>query len=246
MSRINSYQSPNEIVRNNYRTADVFAFYKINYDYGVTISLREICNTLGLNEELIIVELEMATIVLPSISMNNANKWSLDFLVDYTINIHHLYLRQNLPLVATFLTRFRDKHPDRFQHIDQLIENMQTLTTLIHAHMEEEENIIFPYVKQIYNAKLHNQAYAGLLVRTLKKPVDNLSRTQQLGLKMKLAECRKITDNFSVPLDSCLHHHVTFAKLKDLDENLAQHLYLENEVIFPRAVALERDLLSRG
>ncbi|RYE42158.1 MAG: hypothetical protein EOP48_23535 [Sphingobacteriales bacterium] len=244
--KIEANQSPYDIVRSNYKTADILSRYNINYCCGAKIPVTDICETMGIDVTKLVHELNMAVNTMPSITLINTGTWTLHFLVDYTINIHHVYLRQNLPVVMSYLDRFKANHGESFKYVDQLIDNIKKLTSQLFTHMDEEESIIFPYIKQIHSAHLHKENYAGLLVRTLKKPVDNLSRTQQHGLNATLLECRNLTNSYTVTEKSCLHHKVTFAKLRELDDNLTQHLYLENEIIFPRAISIERELLENS
>ena len=237
--------SVQEIVKEDYRTADIFHQYGINYCCGARISLEDVCENLGLNIDTIRRELEFATRSTPALSFTNVHQWHLDFLLDYIINIHHVYLRQNLPLVNEYMVRFKESHGMQFKFLDELCYEVQKLHTRFISYLDEEENIIFPYIRQINSAHLHNENYAGLLVRTLKKPVGNIYKSQQHELNLLLSECRRIADNYVTPEKTCITHKVCFAKLAELDNNITHYIYIENEILFPKTISLEKYLTEK-
>jgi regulator of cell morphogenesis and NO signaling len=106
-----------------------------------------------------------------------------------------------------------------------------------------EEEILFPYIRQIAHAYKSRESYAGLLVRTLRKPVENVMQHEHETISKILNRIRLLTDNYQSPPNACVSHGVTFSLLKELDNDLVQHVYLENQILFPRAIAMEKELL---
>jgi regulator of cell morphogenesis and NO signaling len=105
--------------------------------------------------------------------------------------------------------------------------------------------VIFPYIKQIYHAWRHRESYASLLVRTLRKPVEEVMQSEHETVGKQLNRMREITNHYSPPANACLTHKVTFSKLQELDNDLVQHIHLENNILFPKAIALEKELLQK-
>jgi regulator of cell morphogenesis and NO signaling len=122
---------------------------------------------------------------------------------------------------------------------------MQRLMKEIPPHMKKEEEVIFPYIKQIYHAWRHQESYASLLVRTLRKPVEEVMQSEHETVGKQLNRMREITNHYSPPANACLTHKVTYAKLQELDNDLVQHIHLENNILFPKAIALEKELLQK-
>jgi regulator of cell morphogenesis and NO signaling len=114
----------------------------------------------------------------------------------------------------------------------------------IPPHMKQEEEILFPYIRQIYHAWQHRESYARLLVRTLRKPVEEVMQKEHESTGASLHRMRELTNNYTAPPKACLTHKVTFAKLKELDADLVQHIHLENNILFPKAIAMEKELLA--
>jgi regulator of cell morphogenesis and NO signaling len=112
-------------------------------------------------------------------------------------------------------------------------------------HLLQEEEIIFPYITQIAHAYHNKESYAGLLVRTLRKPVEKIMHHEHELVSKSLAEMRRLTNEYILPVGACVQHKVTFSKLLEIDNDLLQHMHLENDILFPRAIAMEQELLQR-
>ncbi|MBS1655617.1 MAG: DUF542 domain-containing protein [Bacteroidetes bacterium] len=233
-----------DIVRNNYRTADVFRKYGIEYCCGGNRSLEAACELAGQNYTTVLTELEEVsrTLCLPSSLLYT--QWSVDFLTDYIINIHHQYLRKTLPEIQEYLDKFVSGHQKKFNYLPDLQRTFSILKKEMIPHLQQEEEILFPYIKQIAHAYEGSESYAGLLVRTLRKPVENVMKHEHESVEKLLSRMRELTDNYALPASACISHQVVFKKLLELDNDLAQHVFLENEILFPKAIAMEKELLQ--
>jgi regulator of cell morphogenesis and NO signaling len=112
-------------------------------------------------------------------------------------------------------------------------------------HLLQEEEVIFPYIRQIAHAYESRESYASLLVRTLRKPVEDIMHHEHKLLEKVLYQFRILTNGYTPPEASCTSHRLSFSLLRELDEDLVQHIYLENEILFPKAVLMEKELLQR-
>jgi regulator of cell morphogenesis and NO signaling len=234
-----------EIVQNDYRTAEVFRKYGIEYCCAGKWPLNIVCESKNLDFTEVIKELEksMHTINLPG--MPEYEKWDIDFLIDYIINIHHAYLKKALPDTKEQLEKFTEGHRKKFPALTELTGIFNDLTTEMLPHMQHEEEIIFPYIRQIAHAYNNKESYAGLLVRTLRKPVENVMHHEHESINKSLSLMRQLTNTYTPPLNSCTNHHVIFMKMLEIDTDLVQHMYLENDVLFPRAIQMEKKLLQQ-
>lgn len=243
-NHINREATVAEIVRGDYRTADVFRKYSIEYCCGGKFPLHIACQMNGVDEEMLVRELEEATQELNVSNTLNFNEWHIDFLTDYIVNVHHDYLRKALPQLLDYVNRFADGHRSKYGYLDELQKTVVQLHRVFMPHLQQEEEIIFPYIRQIGHAYYSRESYASLLVRTLRKPVEQIMANEHETTYRLIQRLRELTDNYTTPPNPCLSHRVTFAKLKEVDNDLVQHLRLENEILFPRAVAMERELLQ--
>jgi regulator of cell morphogenesis and NO signaling len=233
-----------DIVRVDYRTADVFRKYGIDYCCGGKLSLQKVCELRGLDIQLIKKDLENA---LRNFEVSNSidfNSWSVDFLIDFIVNVHHSFLVTNLPEIRETLDRFVIGHKSRYPFLTDLQSTFSRLQEELSEYMNEEETVIFPYIKQIAHAYESQESYAALLVRTLRKPLADRMRLQHAQIRNSLHRLRELTNHYDLPSGACITHTVIFEKLKRLDDDLVQHVHLENNILFPKAMAMENELLG--
>ena len=237
--------SVSEIVREDYRTADVFRKYDIDFCCGGKWPLRMVCETKNLDYEVIKQELEDSVRTITIHNTLRFDEWDVDFLTDYIVNVHHQYLRKALPEARGYLVNFLDGHLKKFPYLGDLLKIFDRLRREMLPHLDQEETILFPYIRQIAHAYYSKESYAGLLVRTLRKPVENVMRHEHEIVNTILIQMRHITDNYTLPEGACVSHKVTFMKLLEIDNDLVQHMHLENDILFPRSIAMEKELLER-
>lgn len=235
-----------EIVKLDYRTAEVFQQNGIGYCCTGKISLIKACESLDLDVNEILSELDTVrkNYTLPScIDFGN---WKLDFLADFIVNIHHQYLKVNLPFIKDLLQPFVSGHANKFPYLTEVNEIFLKLFKDIYPHMLQEEEIYFPYIKQIVHAYQSQEEYASLLVRTLRKPIENVMMHDHQIVEKQFKRIRELTSDYRIPENACVNHHVVFCKLEELDKELSQHIFLENTFLFPVAIMMEHKLMKQS
>ena len=235
-----------DIVIRDYRTADVLRKHNIDFCCGGKWPLYVACESRGLDTKEIQRELEEATReihVSPSLPFN---EWPLDFLTDYIGYVHHAFLKEQLPAIKEQLGKFAEGHRKKYPFLDELEEKFKRLHLSLIPHLKQEEEIIFPYIKRLSRAYNNKEPYAGLLVRTLRKPVEDVMQHEHEIVGKILLRFRELTDNYTPPPNACVSHRVTWSKLRELDSDLVQHVHLENNILFPRALAMEKELIQKG
>jgi regulator of cell morphogenesis and NO signaling len=233
-----------DIVRKDYRTADVFRKHGINYCCGGNSTLEEACSVKNLDVSTVEAELSAVAknIVIPS--SIRFDEWSIDFLIDYIINVHHAYLKDSLPAVEIALRSFVNGHRKKFPFLEELEEAYTSLAELLLEHMKEEEQKIFPYIKQISHTHKHKETYGRLFVKTLSKSLTQVIEFYHTRISARLIQLRNFSSQYQFDDTACTNHRVVFQKLKELDDDIVQHKFLENSVLFPKAINMERDLLN--
>jgi regulator of cell morphogenesis and NO signaling len=231
-----------DIVIQDYRTASVFRKYAIDFCCGGKLPLGKVCEIRDLNIAFIKKELTdaMRTIQVPN--STNFKHWAVDFLVDYITNVHHAYLKTNLPEIIDIVERFSESHKSKYPFLAELMASLYELRDVLLPQLEHEEKIIFPYIKQIAHAYESHEPYAALLVRTLRKPVENMIKHDLV--KKYLHGLRDLTNNYTPASNACISHKVAFSMLNELDNDLVQHIHLESNILLPKAIAMEKEMLS--
>lgn len=232
-----------DIVTQDYRTAAVFRKHGIDFCCGGKWPLNIVCQNKNLNTEDIIEELSKIIRQTASNAALDFDSWDIDFLTDYILNVHHHYLKKALPEIKEQTNKFLDEHRQKFPELEELESIINRLLKEIPPHMTREEEIFFPYIKQIHHAYKHRESYARLLIRTLRKPIEEVMLKEHEITGTNLQRLRTITNNYTPPIKACITHKVTFANLKELDYDLVQHIHLESNILFPKAIEMEKELL---
>lgn len=231
-----------DIVKSDYRTAEVFKRNNINFCCSGKISLELACTERQLDIESIISDIQEATrsVFLP----NNIqfNKWKTDFLLDYIVNVHHSYLYKALPEIEVVLLNFMDNHARKYPELNEIYNIYIKLSGILIKHNQDEESILFPYIRHLDASYTRNEPYGALFVRTLRKPLSNVER-EHVQISQLLLELKSITNNFIFPDSACTNHQVVYHKLQELYNDLVQHKHLENNILFPRISEMEQQLL---
>jgi regulator of cell morphogenesis and NO signaling len=233
-----------QIVRNDYRTADVFKKWGINYCCGGNLPLNEACMVQQIDRFALDEELKQATQTFQLPSSTAFAEWPLSFLTDYIIHVHHGYVKRVLPGLKQFITNYVPGHLKKFPHLAGVQEGFQNLVTELEEHMEGEEESIFPYIKQIIGTWSRQEVYGHLFVRTMSRPLAEVIKKEHGRIAFQLKQLRQATNDYSFAPDACTNYQVLYNKLKEFDADLVQHKHLENNILFPKAIEMEKSLLQ--
>jgi regulator of cell morphogenesis and NO signaling len=231
-----------DIVGRDYRTADIFRKHGIDYCCRAGWSLKTACEMKGIEVSSIKKDLEEAIRTRNISGALPFTEWPLDFLVDYIVHVHHGYIRQTLPGLKEHLDKFVTNHRKKHPYLDELQEHFLSLCLQMPMCMQQEEEIIFPYIRYVHRAHSNKESFASLLTRTLRKPVDKVMNHEYREVTTALAYMRTLTNNYTPDEHACASHWVVFLKLRELDDDLVQHMHLEHGVILPQVLAIERAL----
>lgn len=232
-----------EIVRSDYRTADVFRKYGITYCCTDKDFLLEICTVKNLDYNKILEELDTVTrnVIVPNTLQ--FSQWKIDFLVDYIVNVHHAYMDAAIPFIEDSLVSFIEEHQKKYPELNSVLFLFRELSVLLMKHSRHEEEIIFPYIKQIESTHRRREIYGNLFVRTLRKPLSNIEKDHEVILSV-LKEIQSLTHNYNCPDNTCAIQFAIYHKLEEFHNDMMQHTHLEDDVLFPRAIEMEKELLQ--
>jgi regulator of cell morphogenesis and NO signaling len=231
-------------VRDDYRNAEIFHRYGIDFCCGANRPLAEVCREKSLEVSEILGELDSIASGTIHAKAVDFGSWELGFLTRYIINVHHRYIQKALPVAIKFLEKFTRGHEKKYPYLPELVSIAKKLQMELDIHQQEEEAVIFPYILQIEHAAKNRESYAPLLVRTLKKPVENLMHSEHQALNFHLNTMRRLTNDYSFPENTCVTHKLAFQKLQEVDRDLTQHIFLETKILFPKAIQIEKQLLD--
>jgi regulator of cell morphogenesis and NO signaling len=139
-----------------------------------------------------------------------------------------------MPQIYGHLNKVAIKHGDRFPYMKEVLGLFAELRREMTDHMEAEETILFPRIKGIENLPATNHEVSAL-IPTLEEMVGTMEtehdRAGQIMFKIRL-----LTNNYVAPQDACTSFKVSLTELKEFEEDLHQHVHLENNILFPGAM----------
>jgi regulator of cell morphogenesis and NO signaling len=229
-----------ELVDENYIYASVLYYFGIKfYDYSEK-TLEEVCKEKGLNIENVLSNLESVS------AMANDKKVSLiafpvDLVIEYLKHSHYIFIKQKLPYIARLIENFPVKRAEHFLMAEDLKLVFPLFVEDFIHHVYEEEDSLFSYILMLYKA-LDNEYHPTRLYYEMERHSLHDYATEHACHDDEMRGIRTITKDYSLEKNTDLHLKVIFAELKSFEESLINHARIENDILFPKALALEKEI----
>lgn len=223
-------QTVGELVAADYRKAEVFKRHGIDFCCGGGRTVAVACEKEGVPMDQMEQELVDAEQKNGSTEVLAFNSWDPRKLVDYILYAHHSYVRENIPLLREFTAKLARVHGHANPELVEIKSVFDALSVELEEHMVKEEEVLFPFIKQ--EPKQAGQPAFGSIENPVRMMEDEHERA---GAAM--AEIRRLSDNYSPPDHACTTYRVTYAKLEEFEDDLHKHVHLENNILFPKALA---------
>jgi regulator of cell morphogenesis and NO signaling len=230
-----------EIVKDDFRAADIFTSYGIDFCCGGKISVADACAESGCNESKVLAEIE-ALKSKAGAATHEFDNWKLDFLTDYIINTHHQYVKRAIPQILPLAQKVAEVHGDNHPETVKINDLFQDLAEELTSHLHKEEMILFPYIKKLVAAEAAGGCDDGACFGTIASPISVMeAEHENAGVILK--QLYSLSDGYTAPEDACNTFRVLYGKLKEFEADLHIHIHLENNILFPKAIELEQALL---
>ena len=223
-----------DLVAENPARADILESLGLDFCCGGASSLRAACVAAGL---------DAATVArllagLPAAHGTRGPEpdvltMTLTELVDHLVSTHHAYMRHALPRLAGLADKVTAAHGATHDHLQSMRDVLAGLTAEIERHLDKEEQVLFPAVRALEAA----QGAASVPGDRLLNPI-RVMRHEHDQAGDALAQLRSLSGGYLAPADGCQTLDAYYAGLQDLERDLHRHIHKENNVLFPRALAL--------
>ena len=224
-----------EIVASDFRTAGVFDQFGIDFCCGGRRTVADACRDAAANPETVRQALD--ALQTPTKGGDHVTDWTVDQLVAHILSTHHSYVRTALPTISHYLRKLVAVHGARHPELVRIAAVFATVCAELQQHMMKEELVLFPYILELKDAgggRPHASPFG-----TVQNPIRMMEREhQEAGDEMR--RIRELTNNYTPPADACTTYRVAFAELARFERDLHVHVHLENNVLFPKAIALEQ------
>jgi len=225
-----------QIVNNNHRAATVFEKYHLDFCCKGKRTLQQACIEKDLRIEDVVADLKTT-------EQNSSDKVTIDYdklslagLSEYIVMTHHSYVKKEMPQILSYLQKVASKHGDQHPEMLKVLELFAAVKEEMEHHMQKEEQVLFLRI-----AEMEKWVNEGTEIRInhtyLQAPINMMEQEHDHAGEL-LAEINKLTNNYDPPADACTTFKLSFAALQVFEMDLHQHVHLENNILFPKALQL--------
>jgi regulator of cell morphogenesis and NO signaling len=222
-------------------TTRIFEEYKIDFCCGGRKGLTEACILVGADENE--VSLKLAALLVGPQPTYDPARLALTDLVNYIVDKHHEFSRSEMLRLTGLMEKVVWKHGEKHPTLFELKEQFAALTGDLVGHMRKEEMILFPYIQDLVRAKARSLMPLVPVFGTVSHPVKMMQFEHEEAGSI-LQRMRDLTDDYAIPDAACPSFKALYAGLDELEKDLHQHIHLENNVLFPMAIDLERSVFA--
>ena len=215
---------------------------KIDYCCGGLRPLTDACGSAGLNVDEVIGMLEAENESgAQETDSADFQKFSLSELIDYIVSTHHVFTKQEMARLAVLTTKVISAHGTNHPELHKVGALVDQLCADLNPHMFKEEQVLFPYILSLASASEAKRRAPFAPFGTVNNPVRMMMKEHDIAGEI-LRELRTVTADYTIPHDACISYRTLYEALEAFENDLHQHIHLENNILFPRSVTLETEL----
>ncbi len=210
----------------------VFERHGIDYCCGGNKSLESACAAKGIDPRGILAELEADA----ADAAENAADWNAEpigALIDHILEAHHARLREELPRLGAMAQKVAKVHGEHHPEMVEVAGVFEQLDGELMQHMFKEERILFPAIRALETGS--GERFPG----SITGPMGVMEHEHDVAGQL-LERMSSLTGTYTPPADACNTFRALLSGLRELEVDLHEHIHEENNVLFPRALALER------
>jgi regulator of cell morphogenesis and NO signaling len=232
-----SEETLGQIAAKDLRKAEIFRKYGLDFCCGGKKTVKEACLDKGLDITRIEQELQQVDKNF-STRAQSFDEWDLDFLADYIVNTHHRYVKKILPEIRGYAAKVAKVHGNYHPELITIHQLVEKIAAELSAHLEKEEKVLFPFIKQLVASK--TSAQNSCRVGNVQSPIKLMELDHETSAR-DVEAIRTLSNNYTLPPDACASYSLLFRLLHEFENDLHIHVHLENNILFPKALALENE-----
>jgi regulator of cell morphogenesis and NO signaling len=230
-----------QIVNSNHKAASVFEKYHLDFCCKGKRSLEQACIEQQLTVSQVTGELEDVFENDNKTSAIDFEKMNLTQLSDYIIQTHHAYVKNEMPQIYAYLQKVSSKHGERHPELYKIFQTFAAVNEEMEGHMKKEEVVLFPRIKELQKLADNENAQLQANIGYLQSPITVMEQEHDHAGNL-LNDIRIFSNDYTPPQDACTTYRLCFAALKAFEMYLHQHVHLENNILFPKAIDTFREL----
>jgi regulator of cell morphogenesis and NO signaling len=242
LTEINENTTVRDLVGRYPQTRLVFEKHGIDYCCGGGTCLADAARESRTDAAELIAALK-AVLNGPAVARTSAEKnWfdaPLHELVDHILKVHHSYLKEALPRIGGLLRKVQHAHA---HHHGKMLGELQCQLALLDeeltGHLMKEEMILFPHIVAAEASRRGGASAPAACFGSVRYPILQMEAEHGVAGDA-LHKMREVTAGYVLPLDSCATFRALYEEIQQLEDDLHEHIHLENNILFPRAIAAE-------
>jgi regulator of cell morphogenesis and NO signaling len=233
-------KSVREVAAKNPAATRIFEKFGIDYCCGGSQGLEQACRAAGVPPEQVLDALEMEEETARAAQrVRNWQNEPLNELVAYIKDTHHKYTREEIVRLTALLQKVCSVHGKNHPELLEVQVTFSGLAQELTTHMMKEDMVLFPYIVRMEESVIQKEPLLPAPFGTVANPVAMMEHEHD-SAGSALRAIRKASSDFAAPADACVSYQTLYKALSAFEADLHQHIHLENNILFPRAIAMER------
>ena len=233
-----------DLVNRDFRAAAVFHRFGIDFCCGGGKPLADVCRAKQLDESQVLSEIDRAC-AAPDTGAAQYTDWQADALTRHIVGRHHGYCREVLPTIAAHARKLAQVHGPAHPELVEIADTFDRVHEEMDAHMAKEEGILFPYIDLLAASRRSGVAPFPAPFGDVGNPISMMEAEHE-SAGAAMARIRELANEYAVPEHACTTWRVTLQELEAFELDLHTHVHLENNVLFPKARALDAAARSQA
>jgi regulator of cell morphogenesis and NO signaling len=235
----NTEPTVGELAAADYRKAQVFKKFGLDFCCGGKKTVEEACAEKNISATQVLSELKLAEEQQFN-RQYNYNEWDPAFLSDFIENNHHAYVKKSLQPVLELAVKVARVHGEAHPETKSVVASFNRVAQEMSSHMAKEEQVLFPYIHKLVQEKKTGVKEAASF-GSVKQPINMMEMEHDVVGK-NMGYINQLTNGYTLPADACASYTLLYKWLKEFEDDLLQHVHLENNILFPKAIDLEKQL----
>lgn len=216
----------------------VFENFGIDYCCGGTRSLAEACAASGIPLDEVKSSLEIAADSKGQSALPDFRTTTLTEVISHIVDKHHAFTKTEIARLRGLMDKVIGVHGHNHPELATIRSLFESLSSELEPHMMKEERVLFPFImemERVANEKIAATPAFG----TVRNPIQMMMlEHESAGYVLK--QMRMAGSDYAIPPDACLSYQTLYQALDAFEEDLHQHIHLENNILFPRALEMEK------
>ncbi|MEP7077022.1 MAG: iron-sulfur cluster repair di-iron protein [Acidobacteriota bacterium] len=216
----------------------IFEEYKIDYCCHGNTEFNEACELAGVSP--VEISEKIAEVIRAGDTYSTTTS-CLKELIEYILDKHHLYTHQEIAMLPALMKKVANRHGDSHPELFKMEKLFAALCKDLTSHMYKEERVLFPYIVELEAHVMDESPLTEPHFGTVNNPMRMLKMEHEDAGAI-LEKLRSMSKDYELPEGACTSFRTLYSRLEEFERDLHQHIHLENNILFPTAIEIEKKM----